>query len=160
MKALRAVLVTEDDWPVEIAGLDLADGGMAAIVASGSGAHAESALGEVEAVADGAADAIKRNPAQKRGIYAALQDTVFNKTADGVVGQCGSDGRAQTEAAPKAAGDVVLAAAFPDSELARWCGMRLSPGSRRSMTSPRLRQSQRRFASGSRMGSIFDPMKL
>ena len=59
----RAVLGAEDRFPVEIAGLDLADGGVAAVGAAGGGAHAEAALGKVEAVAHGAAHAVVRDPA-------------------------------------------------------------------------------------------------
>ena len=119
VKPARAVLVAEDRLPIEVAGLDLADGGVAAIGAAGGGAHAESALGEVEAVAHGAADAVVRNPVEQGGIDAALQDEVFNEAADGVVGERGGDGGAQAEAAAQAAGHVVFAAALPHLELAR-----------------------------------------
>ena len=62
----RAVLRAEDRLPIEVAGLDLADGGVAAVGAADGGAHAEAALSKVEAVADGAADAVVRNPANER----------------------------------------------------------------------------------------------
>ena len=119
MKPARAVRMAEDRFPIEVAGLDLADGGVAAVGAAGRGAHAEAALSKVEAVANGAADAVIRNPADERSIDAALQDEVFNQAADGVVGERGGDGGAQAEAAAQAAGDVVFAAALPHLKLAR-----------------------------------------
>ena len=109
----------EDRLPIEIAGLDLADGGVAAVGAAGGGAHAEAALSKVEAVAHGAADAVVRNPADERRIDAALENEVFNEAADGIVGERGGDGGAQAEAAAQAAGDVVFAAALPHLKLAR-----------------------------------------
>ncbi len=118
MQALRAVFAAEDARPVEVAGFDLADGGVAAVVAAGGGAEAESTLGEVEAVANGAADAIEGNPAKKRRIDAALEDAVFNEAANGVVSKRGCDGGAQAEAATESASDVVFATALPHGEVA------------------------------------------
>ena len=82
-------------------------------------ADAEAALGEVEPVADGAADAVVRHPADERRVDAALQDEVLDQPPDLVVGERGHDRGAQAEAAAQAAGDVVLAAALPDPERAR-----------------------------------------
>ena len=106
-------------FPVEVAGLDLADGGVAAIVAAGCGANAESALGEVEAVANGAAYAVEGDPFEERSVDAALKDAVFDEAANGVVGERGGDGGAEAEAAAETAGDVVLAAALPNREVTR-----------------------------------------
>ena len=103
----------------KVAGLELADGGVAAVRAAGGGAEAEAALGEVEAVADGAAHAVVGNPFEQGCVDAALEDEVFNQAADGVIGESGSDGGAQAEAAAQSAGYVVFAAALPDLELAR-----------------------------------------
>ena len=93
--------------------------GVAAVGDADRAAHAEAALGEVEAVADGAPDAVVGHPADERGVDAALQDEVLDQAADLVVGQRGDDRGAQAEAAAQAAGDVVLAAALPDVERAR-----------------------------------------
>ena len=109
----------EDGFPIEVAGLDLADGSVAAVGTARRRAHAEAALSEVEAVAHGAAHAVVRNPADERGIDAALKDEVFHQAADGVVGKRGGDGGAQAEAAAQAAGHVVFAAALPHLEVAR-----------------------------------------
>ena len=87
-------------------------------------------------------------------VDAALQHEVLDQAADGVVGERGHDRRAQAEAAPQAAGDVVLAAALPGPERAGGA-MRPSPGSRRSMTSPSATRSQR-HSSGGRSSSCRD----
>ena len=107
------------DFPVEIAGLYLADGGVAAVGAAGSRAHAEAALGKVEPVAHRAAHAVVWNPVEQRVIDAALQDEVFDQPADGVIGERGGNGGAQAETAAQAAGHVVFAAALPHLKLAR-----------------------------------------
>ena len=60
---------------------------MAAIVAAGGGADAESAFGEVEAVADGAADAIEEEPFHQRRVDAALEDAIFDEAATAWVPQ-------------------------------------------------------------------------
>ena len=108
----------EDVVPVEIAGLELAGGGMAAVGNADRAANAEAALGEVQAVADGAAHAVEGRPFDEFGVHAALQNEILEQTADFVVGKGGGDGGLQPEAAAQAAGDVVFAAAFPDLELA------------------------------------------
>jgi L-asparaginase/Glu-tRNA(Gln) amidotransferase subunit D len=92
---------------------------MAAVVASGGGAHAESALCEVEAISHGAAYAIEWNPAEEGGVDAALEEAVFDQAADGIVGECCGDGGAQSKAAAQSAGDVIFATALPNGELPR-----------------------------------------
>ena len=126
----------EDFVPVDLTGLELGDSGVAAVGAAQRGAHAEAALGEVEAIADGAADAVVLHPLQMRLVDAALVDEVFDEAANGVVGERGDDGGAQAKAALEAAGDVVFAAALPGLESVRVVWTRPMPGSRRSMTSP------------------------
>jgi hypothetical protein len=79
-------------------------------------AETEPALGEVQSIADGATHAVVRAPADQRGVDAALQDQVLDQPAHLVVDQRGDHGRAEAEAAPQAAGDVVLAAALPYPE--------------------------------------------
>ena len=113
----RPVCVAQDFGPVEVAGFHLADRGVAAVVATCGGSEAESALGEVEAVADGATYTVEGNPAQERRVDSTLEDAVFHQAADGVVGERRGDGRAQAEAAAKAAGDIVFTTAFPQGEV-------------------------------------------
>ena len=105
----------EDLVPVDVAGFQLRDGGVPAIGATQRGAHAEASLGEVEAVAHGAADAVVLHPGHAL-FDAALEHQVFHEAAHRVVGQRGHDGGVEPEAALQPARDVVLAAAFPDLE--------------------------------------------
>jgi hypothetical protein len=76
-------------------------------------------LGEVEAVAHGAADAVVLGPLEMGQVDAALKHQVLDEAAHGVVHESGDDRGPEAEAAPQAAGHVVLAAAFPDLEAAR-----------------------------------------
>ena len=110
------------DGPVEVAGLDLADGGVAAVGAAGSGAQAEAALGEVEAVAHCAADAVVRDPADERGIDAALENEVFDEAADGVVGERGGDGGAQAKSSGAVRGRRCIRRRPPTPEIGARCG--------------------------------------
>jgi hypothetical protein len=108
-----------DCRPVKIAGVELADGGEAAIGTSYGRPHTEAPLSEVEAVANLASYAVIWNPFEQGSVNSALQHQVFNEAADGVVGERGGNGGAQAEAAAQAAGDVVFAAALPNLEMAR-----------------------------------------
>ena len=90
---------------------------MAAVGAAERRADAEAALGEVEAVAHGAADAVVLHPPDAL-VDAALEHQVFDQAAHRVVGERRHDRGGQAEAAPQPARDVVLAAAFPHLERA------------------------------------------
>ena len=118
VKPARAFLA-EDLFPVDVAGLELADRGVAAVRASQRRAHAESALGKVQAVAHRAADAVVLDPLHMRLIDAALQHQVLDQSTHRIVGERRDDRRLQAEAATKAASDVILAAAFPGLKLPR-----------------------------------------
>ena len=67
-------LFSEDLLPVDFAGLELRDGGIAAVGAAFGAAATEAAFDEVESVADGTADAVEGDPADVIGIDAALKD--------------------------------------------------------------------------------------
>ena len=58
-------MLSEDIVPIDVAGLQLGNGGVAAIVTSECGAHAEAALGKIEAIARRMAYAIVFDPAIK-----------------------------------------------------------------------------------------------
>ena len=105
--------------PVDLAGLQLRDGGVPPVGASERRANAEAALGEIQAVADGAADAVIRGPADIFLADAALPHEVFDEAADGIVRERGDDRSIQAEAALETAGYVVFAAALPGAEMAR-----------------------------------------
>src|SRR5262249_34948609 len=107
-------LGAEDRVPVQPAGPQLRDGRVPAVRAPDRAADAEPALGEVEAVANGAADTVERHPDHVRGVDAAGEHQVLDKPADRVVGERRDDGGLQPEAPAEATGDGVLAAALPD----------------------------------------------
>src|SRR5712692_1088708 len=100
-----------------MAGLELRDGGVAAIRTTEGGAYAESALGEIQSVAHGAADAIVGHPAYVFLADAALQHEVFDQPANGIVCEGSNDGGVEAETTLQAARDVVFAATFPDAKL-------------------------------------------
>src|SRR5262249_17915836 len=112
-------LLAEHDVPVDLARLELRDRGVPAVRAPQGRAHAVAALGEVQAVADGASHAVVLDPDQVRLVDPALVDEVLHQAADGVVDQRRHQRRLQAEAALEPARDVVLAAAFPDLEAPR-----------------------------------------
>ncbi len=111
-------LVPEDRVPVDLAGTQLGDGGVAAVGASEGGPHPEAALGEVEAVPDGAPDAVVGHPADVGRVDAPLVDEVLEEVAHRVVHEGGDHRGALPEAAFEATGHVVLPAALPRPELA------------------------------------------
>ena len=84
--------------------------------AADSAADAEAALGEVDAVAADAADAVGLLPVNEVCADAALLDEVAHQLAHLVVGKGSDDGGVHTEALVKAADDVILAAALPGAE--------------------------------------------
>ena len=76
VKPARA-LFDKDCFPVNLAGLELRNGRVPAIRTSESGAHAKPTLGEIQAVADRAADAVIFDPADMAEIDAALKHQIF-----------------------------------------------------------------------------------
>src|SRR5437764_13328725 len=101
-------LLAEDIVPINIAGLELRCGGVAAVGAAERAAHAEAALGKVQAVAHGAAHAVVVEPFDEL-VHTALVDEVLNEASNGVFGERGDDSRLEPEAALEAARHVVLA---------------------------------------------------
>ena len=79
-------------------------------------AHAKAAFGEIEAVANDAADTVKRHPFDELDIDAALQDEILDQPAHVVVGEGGGNRGLEAETTAQSARDVVFAAAFPDFE--------------------------------------------
>ena len=110
--------LAEEVVPVDVVRPELRRGGEATVADADGAADAEAALGEVQAVADGAADAVVVAPLDELRVDAALEDEVFDEAADLVVRERGDDRGAEAERAAQATGDVVLAAALPGGELA------------------------------------------
>ena len=120
---------------------------MAAIRTTQRRTQSESSLGKIQPVADRPANSVKRHPPHIFLTDASLQHQVFDETPNGIVREGRHDRRIHAKAASEAPGNVV----FPPPSQARKCRvveMRSSPGSRRSMTSPRLTRSH--------MHSLFD----
>ena len=103
--------------PVEVAGLKLADGGVAAVRHADRAAEAEATLGEIEAVADGAPDAIVLAPADEIRGDAALHDKILDEVAYLVVDKGRAHRGSQAETFPEATRGVVFAAALPNGEM-------------------------------------------
>src|SRR6266571_3746309 len=109
-------LLAEDRLPIDLPRLELRDRGVAAVRAADSGAHAEAALGEVEAVPGAAAHPVVLDPAQVRRVDPALVDQVLDQAAHRVVDEGGHDRGVEAEAALQPARDVVLPPALRDLE--------------------------------------------
>src|SRR5262249_297300 len=109
----------EDLFPINIAGLEFGGRCVTTIRASYGGTHTESALSKVQAVANLTADAVIVHPADMTLIDSALVDKVLDEPANRIISERCDNGGAHTEAALQTAGNVILAAAFPDAKLAR-----------------------------------------
>ena len=111
--------LAEDLLPVHVSRLQLGNGGIGAVGDAQRAAHAVAPLGEVQAVAHLAADAVIGHPLDHGGVHAALENQVLHQIAHVVLGKSCHDAGLHAEAAAQAAGHVVLAAALPDVEAAR-----------------------------------------
>src|SRR5215472_11268978 len=92
---------------------------MPAIRAAQRGSQSETALGEVETVADRATHAVILHPSHQRLVNAPLVEQVLQQSSYRIVGDGGDDGRVEAEATLQAAGHVVFAAAFGDFKAPR-----------------------------------------
>ena len=82
----------EDMIPIEVAGFELAGGGVAAVGIAQGAPDAEPAFGEIKAVANGPADAVVLAPFDEVGRDAALHNEVLDQVADFVVDEGGRNG--------------------------------------------------------------------
>src|SRR5687768_6029645 len=96
-------LPAEDIVPIKIARLELRGGRVPAVWYANRAANAESALGEIQTVAHRAAHAVIGPPFDERRIHAALQNEIFNQSADVIVRERGAHCRAHAEAAAQTA---------------------------------------------------------
>src|SRR6266404_1449796 len=103
MKPAGSPLWAKDLFPIEVAGLHLRDGGMAAIGTSQRRAHAEAALGEVESVAHGAPDAVVLHPFHMGLVHTTLKDEILDQASHRIIGEGRNQRRIETEAAFQAA---------------------------------------------------------
>src|SRR5581483_7568171 len=116
----------EEAIPVDVSRLQLRRRRVPSVGAPDGAAYTEPPLGEVEPVANLAANAVVGPPEEVCALDASLQHQVLDQPADRVVGERGDDARAQTEATAQPARDVVLAAAFPRAKRARGVDPRLA----------------------------------
>src|ERR1041385_9030522 len=92
---------------------------MTAIGTSCSGTDAKATFGKIEAVADGPTNAVELHPLYVRLVHPALVDEILDQSTDGVISERSHDRRIHPEAALQTARNVILAAAFPNLEVAR-----------------------------------------
>jgi hypothetical protein len=104
--------------PVDVLCSEQARGGLGSVRDSYCATHAKASLGEVQAIADRAADTVVRHPAQQGSVYAALKDQALYESPDLVVGEGRDDAGTQAEAAAEATRHVVLSPPFPNPEVA------------------------------------------
>ncbi len=109
-------LPAENIIPVEVPGFNLGSGGIAPIGRSDRPAQSVSPLGEVQTVSDCPTDSVKVFPPDEVSRYSALENQVFEKTADFVLDEGRCHGGFHPEAASKTASDVVFPSAFPGIE--------------------------------------------
>ena len=88
------------------------------------------------------------HPADVDLVDAALVDEVLDQAADGVVGEGGDDGGVAGRSSACRPRATLYSPPPSQTWKARAVWMRPSPGSRRSMTSPRLTRSKRHVGSG------------
>ena len=90
---------------------------MAAVGHAQGASNAETALGKIDAVANGFTDAIKRNPIDEGVVNTGLSDHFSDQTTDGIVGKRRHHGGAHAEASAQTAGDVVFTPTLPGAEM-------------------------------------------
>ncbi len=105
--------------PIDFAGFQLGDGGLAAIGTAEGRAQAEASFGKIQSIANGAADSVKRNPAHIFLTDASLEHQVFDETSDRIVSEGSDDRRVHAKASPEAAGYVVFASTLPYAKMTR-----------------------------------------
>ena len=109
----------EELLPVDIARLELAGGRVAAVGHADGPADSEATLGEIESVADRAANAVIIAPLDEIGVHPPLINKVLDQPADLVVDKRTDKRRPLLKTLPQAAGDVVFASPFPGLEVPR-----------------------------------------
>ena len=104
----------EDVVPIDLPCDKLTRGGMPPVRHPNRASDSESALGEVEAIARLAPNAVEGCPSNEGSVHAPLQNKVFDEPPDLVIGKASNNGRPLVETPAQPADDVVLAAPFPN----------------------------------------------
>jgi hypothetical protein len=109
----------EEMLPVEIAGFELARGGMATVRCPYGTAHPESALSEIKPVAHRSPDAVEREPPYKLRVNAPLQDQIFQEPPNLIISESSANSSLKPETATEPPRNIILATTFPNFEFAR-----------------------------------------
>src|SRR5256885_14384157 len=72
-------MLSENVFPIDVARLELRDRGVSAVVAAQRCAHAKAALGKIQAIARGAADAVVLHPAHQGLVDSALINKILQQ---------------------------------------------------------------------------------
>src|SRR5579859_6694550 len=107
---------TKNLFPIEIAGLELAGGGVSAIWHANRAANAETALRKIQSITYGAPDAVIGFPENEVGGDPALHDEIFDEVADFIVHERRAHRRLQPKTFAQSACNVVFAAPLPNLE--------------------------------------------
>ena len=94
----------------------MASGGVTTIRDADSATDTETTLGEIETIANRAADAVVFAPFDEVGIHSTLHDEVFNQATDFIIDESCSHRGTVAETFTETTGDVIFAATFPDFE--------------------------------------------
>ena len=81
--------LAEDVIPVVVSGFELRGGAIATVGIADRATDAESALGEVQAIAHGAADAVILAPFDELGVHPTLHDEILDEVSDFIVHKSG-----------------------------------------------------------------------
>src|SRR4051794_20862426 len=109
----------KDQFPIEIAWLQLARRRIPPISDAQGTADAEPALRKIETIANRSSNAVEGVPTDPSGIYPALEDAVLKQPSDVIFRESSANGGAQPETAAQAPRHIVLATAFPHIEMPR-----------------------------------------
>src|SRR5580704_4940024 len=112
-------VLSEDLVPVEIAGLQLRNRRMSAVIGPGGRANSKAAFRKIQPIARPASNAIVGHPANVSLIYSTLIQHVLQQPPHRVVRERRNDCRVHAEASLQPARDVIFPTAFTHLETAR-----------------------------------------
>src|SRR5713226_7656813 len=118
MKPARALLA-KNLIPIDVAGLQLRDCRVPAIVTSERCTHPEAAFRKIEAVTRRAAHPIVFHPAHQRLVHTALVNEILKELPNRVIGECRDYRGVQAETSFQPARDVIFSSALADLEGSR-----------------------------------------
>jgi len=105
-------LLSKNFIPIDVAGLELGNRGVSAIVGSDRGPHSESALSEIEAISCRVTHPVVLNPTHQRLIDSSLVDEILKQSSHRIIGERADERGVHTKAALQSASYVVFSAAL------------------------------------------------